>query len=296
MAINLTRSRKAAKNSYSRSSRSYTREVSLRKPERVASGGGGGGGGSGGVSFGVGGLLRWMCGITISSALLFGLVIGLLYAYRYATTNDYFAIRSITVSGNTHFDRASVLKTAGLQEGMNSLAVNIADIELALRKTAWVANVSVKRHLPDSFSIEIEERMPAFWVLKDNNLLYADSKGNLIAPVESENFISLPSLELDNGGEVLLEKLDSFVTALKGTALPLEVGTASWLRLSAARGFELFLEKHGLAISISTDRWEDNLRRLGLVLNDLARRGEIKSAREVWAADGNVWVRRDAKK
>ena len=289
MALVLTRSRKAASNSYSRSAQKLKREVAPRRSERREPQSMEGG-------FGFVGLLRWFFGIVLSSVLLFGLVTGLLYAYRYATTSDHFAIRTITVNGTSHFDRAAVLKAAGLSEGMNSLAVNIADVELALRKTPWVANVSVKRQLPDSFTIDITERLPAFWVLKDSNLLYADSKGNLIAPVESENFLSLPALELEQGGELLLDKLDSFVSALKNTSLPLEVGTASWLRLSAARGFELFLEKHGLAISIGTEAWEENLRRLGLVLNDLAQRGEIKSAREVWAADGHVWVRQDGKK
>ena len=288
MAFVLSQSRKPAPNRYERSAQKQKHDAS-RRPERHKSGG------AERVS-GIFGVARWLFGIILSSALLFGLILGLLYAYRYATTSEYFAIRSISVTGSKHFDRSSVLKTAGLSEGMNSLAVNIADIELALRKTPWVANVAVKRQLPDSFSIEIEERLPAFWVLKDNILLYADSRGNLIAPVGPENFLSLPALELDHGGDVLLDKLEQFVSFLRNTSMPLEIGTASWLKLSAARGFELFLEKYGLVISIGVDDWEENLRCLGMVLHDLARRGEIKSAREVWAADGHVWVRSDEKK
>ena len=288
MAFLLIPSRKPVQNSYTRpghrQKRDAPRRTERRGTEEAAQG------------HGFFRAARWLFGITVSCALLFGLVQGLLLAYRHVTTHDYFAIRSITVTGAKHFDRDSVLKSAGLSEGMNSLAVNIADVDLALRKTPWVANVAVKRHLPDSFAIEIEERLPVFWVLKDNVLLYADSKGNLIAPVGPENFLSLPALELDQGGEVLLDKLDTFVSVLRNTSMPLEIGAASWLKLSAAKGFELFLEKYGLSISIGAEAWEENLRRLGMVLHDLARRGEIKSSREIWAADGHVWVRHNEKK
>jgi len=289
VAFSLIQFRKSIPNSYEQPGRKMKRDVPQRpqrpqRQERHKSG-------TAEQSSSLFGVARWLCGITLSSALLFGLILGLLYAYRYATTSDYFAIRSITVTGTSHFDRASVLRTAGLNEGMNSLAVNIADVELSLRKTPWVASVAVKRQLPDSFTIEIEERLPVFWVLQDNVLLYADSKGNLIAPVGPENFLSLPSLELDQGGDMLLDKLEPFVLALRNTSMPLEIGTASWLKLSAARGFELFLEKYGLAISIGVETWGENLRHLGIVLHDLARRGEIKSTREVWAENGHIWVR-----
>jgi cell division protein FtsQ len=288
VALVLTQSRKPARNRYERPRLQIKRDAPGRS--------GFSGSGSSGRASGIFGAARWLCGIILSSVVLSGLVLGLLYAYRHATTSDYFAIRSITVTGATHFDRAAVLKTAGLSEGMNSLAVNIADVEMALRKTPWVAGVAVKRQLPDSFTIEIRERLPVFWVLKDNALLYADSKGTLIAPVESENFLSLPALELDQGGDVLLDKLEAFVAALRATSMPLEIGTASWLKLSAARGFELFLEKYGLVFSIGAENWEESLRHLGQVLHDLAARGEIKSAREVWAAEGQVWVRYGEKK
>jgi cell division protein FtsQ len=280
--------RKSLQNSYERAGRKLMRDAPRRaERNRTASAERGSG---------LFGAARWLFGIILSSALLFGLVLGLLYAYRYATTSDYFAIRSIAITGATHFDRASVLKTAGLKEGMNSLAVNIADVEMALLKTPWVARVAVKRQLPDSFAIEIEERLPVFWVLKDNVLLYADSKGALIAPVEPEHFLSLPALELDQGGDMLLDKLGAFVAMLRATSMPVELGAASWLKLSAARGFELFLEKHRLTISIGAEAWEENVRRLGLVLHDLADRGEIKAVREVLATDGYVCVRSERKK
>ena len=161
---------------------------------------------------------------------------GGLQLHRLATTSEFFAIKRVEIRGTTHFSREEVLKAANLQSGVNSLTVNIADVEQGLRSNPWVLSVAVKRRLPDAFEIRIRERIPAFWMLKDGVLHYADNKGQIIAPVSVGNFLSLPTLEI----------------------LP--------------------------------EDWDANLRQLSLVLSDLARRGELKTAREVWAADGNVWV------
>ncbi len=232
----------------------------------------------------------WLLGLGTGGLALFGLVLGGLHLYRMATTSEFFAIRQIEIRGIAHFKRAAVLEAAGLQEGTNSLTVNIADVEEGVRNNPWVAQVAVKRRLPDAFEIRIKERAPVFWMRKDGILYYADSKGGIIAPVDAGNFLSLPTLEIMPGGELLLPKVDELARAFQSARLPVDMSGVSVFRLSAAKGFEVFIENRNLVLCIAAENWESNLRRLGEVLMDLARRGELKSAREVWAADGNVWV------
>ena len=153
-----------------------------------------------------------------------------------------------------------------------------------------MASVAVKRRLPDAFEIRIRERIPAFWMLRDGVLHYADNRGNIIAPVEPGNFLSLPTLEILQGGEELLPQLDNLARAFQSASLPVDMAGVSLFRVSAAKGFEVFIENRNLVLCIAAEDWDINLRRLGVVLSDLARRGELKTAREVWAADGNVWV------
>lgn len=234
--------------------------------------------------------LRWVTGLGLCTAVLVGLATGVSYIYRYATTCDFFTIRRIEVRGATHFQRDAVLNAAGLQPGLNSLTVNIADIEAALRKNPWVTSVAVKRRLPDAFEIHLVERVPAFWMLKDGQLQYVDDKAQVIAPVEAENFLSLPTLEILPGGELLQPQVESMVASLRNASLPLDMTSVSWVRLSAAKGFEVFLESRNLSLCIAPENWEENLNRLCAVLADLARRGELRTAREVWASEGSVWV------
>lgn len=235
-------------------------------------------------------VLCWFFGLGLGVALLLGLTVGGLQLYRMVTTSDFFTIRQIEIRGATHFSREAILQAAGLEEGINSLTVNIADVEKGLRNSPWVASVAVKRRLPDAFEIRIREKIPAFWMLRDGVLHYADNQGRIIAPVEPGNFLSLPTLEVLQGGEELLPQLDRLARAFQSAMLPVDMAGVSLFRVSAAKGFEVFIENRDLVLCIAAEDWDVNLRRLGVVLADLARRGELKTAREVWAADGNVWV------
>ena len=127
--------------------------------------------------------LSWTLGLGLGAALLVGLGVGGLQLHRMATTSEFFAIKRVEIRGTTHFSREEVLKAANLQSGVNSLTVNIADVEQGLRDNPWVLSVAVKRRLPDAFEIRIRERIPAFWMLKDGVLYYADNRGQIIAPV-----------------------------------------------------------------------------------------------------------------
>ena len=246
--------------------------------------------GASSIGDGAKGVLKWALGLCLGVLLLVGLFQGGLCLYRLAMNSDFFAIQEIGIRGAHHFSEEAILEATGLEKGVNSLTVNIADVERSLRSSPWVASAAVKRKLPDAFEILIREKIPAFWVRRSGVLHYADNRGRVIAPVEAENFLSLPTLEILPGGEALLPQLDSLMRSFQAASLPVDMAGVSLFRVSAAKGFELFLENRDLILCVAADEWEDNLRRMGIVLSDLARRGELKKAREVWAGDGSVWV------
>ena len=213
-----------------------------------------------------------------------------LWLYGKAITSQFFTTRHIDVAGNVRLNRELVLQYGGISEGDNSLAISIGEVERNLRDTPWVEEVSVKRMLPDRFIIKIKERMPSFWVRREGVLFYANERGEPIAPVESRNFLSLPSLHILQGAEKDIPYLGHLLKDIKNGALPLETGSIASVTLSPSRGIELFLEDREMRLSIATDDWQGNLKRLGLALADLARRRELGSVREARAEGGNVWV------
>lgn len=227
-------------------------------------------------------------------SLLGAVAMASLWLYGKAVTSDFFTTRHIDIAGNTRLSREMVLQYGGIGEGDNSLAISIADVERNLRDTPWVEEVSVKRLLPDRFVIKIKERMPSFWVRKDGALYYANETGEIIAPVESKNFLSLPTLTIQQGAEDAIPCLSRLLRDIRNGTLPIEGGAVAQVTLSPASGVEIYLEDREMRLSIATDDWEANLAKLGAALGDLARRRELGGAREVRVVDGNVWVTRDA--
>lgn len=216
-----------------------------------------------------------------------------LWLYGQAVTSDFFTTRHIDIAGNVRLTRDMVLEYGGLKEGDNSLGVSIGDVERKLRGTPWVEEVSVKRLLPDRFVIKLTERMPSFWVHKDGTLYYANEKGEIIAPVESKNFLSLPTLRILPGGEQAIPYLSRLLKDVQSGALPIETGSIASITASPSAGVEIYLEDREMRLAIAIDDWEGNLARLGTSLGDLARRRELGSVREARAVDGSVWIIRN---
>ncbi len=222
-----------------------------------------------------------------------GLVFAIYSFCRWAVTSDYFTLKEIRVTGNVHVSAEEVIRLSGLESGRNIFSVSLADAERGILSNHWISSVTIARTLPSNVSIGVTEREPKFWVLRDHTLYYIDKDANLIAPLESDSFVSLPALEIGPGGENMLEDLDAFMEKVRTAKLPFDVGQISKLRLSAANGFELYWEKRRLVLSLDVEDWEKNLAALASVINDLEKKKEIGAVREISAFDGKVRVQRD---
>ncbi|MDR0828387.1 MAG: FtsQ-type POTRA domain-containing protein [Desulfovibrio sp.] len=226
----------------------------------------------------------------IMLVLLGGVSLALIYGYRSTTLGEYFALKTLEIHGNSRLSSREILKTADLLEGANTLALSIDTVETALTGHPWVEEVSVKRVLPGTLIINVKEKLPAFWVLHEGNLYYADAAGRIIAPVIPGKFASLPTLEVEAGAGSVAGLLPDLTHALQETQVLRGLGEISLLRLSAARWLDIFTEGSDLRFSIGLEDWPANLQRLGLVLADLQRRSELSKVREIRAQGTNVWV------
>ena len=236
--------------------------------------------------------MRWSIALSLVGFLMFGAAVGLLKAWRFCVTSPYFAITDIKVSGNSQVKTPEVLEICGIAKGANSIAVNVQEAEQRLVKNPWVESVSIRRELPGSFIIKIKERVPVFFAKKDQTLFFLNVKGQLIAPVTSRNFRSLPMLEMGPGGDELLPSLNEFVTLFGGPGSPFRLSQISWLRLSAASGFELYWEPRRMHLAIGFERWQENLKRIASVVTDIEKRRETARVSSIRAADGQVWMTR----
>lgn len=234
--------------------------------------------------------LRWSLGLSIVGFLLFGAAYGAFHAWRFCLTSEHFAIREIAVSGNAQVKTPEILRICGLKKGANSLAVSVHDAEQALMKNPWIESVNIRRELPGTFRVSVKERIPLFLARKNDRLYYVNAQGLLIAPVDTRSFRSLPLLELGPGGDEALPLVASFVEQFKKAGFPFGFKQISWVRLSAAKGFELYVESRRLHLGVGLEQWQDNLRRIASVISDIDKRKETVMVSSIRAADGQVWM------
>ncbi len=217
--------------------------------------------------------------------------------YDNVMSSDYFLINRIDVAGNNNVPEEDILASAGVAVGQNNISVSIEEVETRLEKNPWLERVSVKRVLPDILEIIVQERVPRFWVLNEDGVMYyADQRGKPIAPLDTAPLQSLPVLEIEAGGERYGDHLPQMLMVFDRSGLPLSVQSAAWLKLTRAGGLEIYLEDSGLHLGLGAEDFTNNLVRLSLVLRDLNKRGELPRVRQINAFGNQVYVKLEKNK
>ena len=104
---------------------------------------------------------------------------GLIFlGYRWLTASPRFALASVEVRGARELPAAQIERVVAPEIGDNLFSLPLDAIERRLRSEPWVADVAVRRRLPDRLVVEIEERSAAAVVDLDG-LYLADAEGNV---------------------------------------------------------------------------------------------------------------------
>ena len=90
-----------------------------------------------------------------------GVIGGGVVGYRWLTGSPRFALASVEVRGAGEAPRARVERAVEPALGENVFRVSLEAIERRLRGEPWVADVEVRRRLPDGLIIDVEQRRPA---------------------------------------------------------------------------------------------------------------------------------------
>ncbi len=234
--------------------------------------------------------LKWFLFTFLLVATMLCIGFGFYSLTNYVMTHEYFETKVITISGIERFTEEEILLLSGIQENMNVFEVSINDAQTRMLQNPWIESVQITRYIPDSFSIIVDEREPMFWLLQGSQPYYVDISGNIIAPVESANFTSLPILELGQGPEEALQILPDFLNYLQSNnPLPFDFREVAWFRLSAGNGIEMFYEEKQVVIAVDIEDFEINLQLLGYAIEDLENRNEFEQVAEIHAANGQVW-------
>jgi cell division protein FtsQ len=234
-------------------------------------------------------LTRWGLGMAVVVVVSFGI----LFAYRWVTAHEFFALSNLQIEGSHRLSREEIAQMGAVSAGQNVLSINIAEVQRRIAASEWVESVSVTRILPDGLTIEIREHEPAFLVRRDEQLYYADASGQPIVAVGVEKFISLPLLEKEEGVPVgtgvrrLLEEVSR-------NALPFGMSQIALLRQDSAEQFSIFLERPRVLVQLDGTDLRATLACLGKLWADLDGRGELGRATLMFVTPERAWVRLSA--
>jgi cell division protein FtsQ len=162
-------------------------------------------------------------------------------------------------------------------------------VSSTLLQDPWIAEVAVKRVLPDRLLIRIKEREPSFLVKVCKGLKYAGSDGRPIAPVETGRFISLPVLSAEDGVEA--HAMERLVRRIEEKRLPFAMAEVAWIRVTAGGEALLSLTRTGLLVSLEMEGIDENIRRLNLAWRDIESRGGLGGMARVTVFGGKVLAR-----
>lgn len=215
----------------------------------------------------------------------------LLAGYRWLTTSPYFAVHDIQIKGNEHLAAQRIKKMAEVRQGQNCLALNMGKLKTRLLQEDWIKNVLVRRVLPDKLLIRVTEHQPAYWLQKKESLYYADSQGEIIAPVLPEDFISLPLLRIEKNQDRQLQGLGLIHEWTVQKKLPFSMAEVAWLNFLTEDILEFYLRDRSIALRLGSKRLEKNLQYLNQVWNELAERDELDEVDRILVYEEKAWVR-----
>lgn len=225
-----------------------------------------------------------------SCIIIAGIILGSMQIYKYVTKSDNFLLTEIYINGNQYLTNEEIISLADLQKNKNIFKYKIEEIEAKLLASNWIQDVKITRTLPSKFKIEVTEHKPIFVILHDSQLYYLNNKAQFIDKVDKNKFISLPILYINNATNNEIKILPDFINELETTKFPYALNEISWININPLYGFELFVEANNLTLQIDKENYEQNIKNLISVLDDLKKRKEISKVRKIRAAFNKVMI------
>lgn len=107
-------------------------------------------------------------------------------------TSPYFKIKVIRVEGTNRLSQAQILKWADIPSGQSIFRVNLRRIAQRISSRLLVRTTEVKRILPSTVLIRVEERMPFVYLSQKGGLYEVDYEGVILG--KGKKITDLPKI------------------------------------------------------------------------------------------------------
>lgn len=123
--------------------------------------------------------------VKITSILL--LLGALVFGFNYLYNSQYFKIKTVMVTGNSHYSSEQVKKVADVAIGANIFEINKKNIEDSLAaELTWVSSSSLRKVFPDKIEISITERKPYIRLVYGGKYFILDKEAVVLDEISDE--------------------------------------------------------------------------------------------------------------
>lgn len=131
----------------------------------------------------------------------------------YFLLSPFFNIKNIEIVGNQKLTNDEIISLSQIQLDENTFKIVKNKVKKNIKQSAYVENVKVKRNLPNTITIEVEERTPTYMIAFANAYAYINNQGYFLEI--SKNKLELPILtgfltkeeDIQEGNRLCLEDL-----------------------------------------------------------------------------------------
>ncbi len=109
-----------------------------------------------------------------------------------------FNIKKIEVTGNSRISNEMVISLSGLELYKNIFTFNKLSVIGKIKENAYIKNVKIKRKLPDTVKITVQEKTPRYIIQIADSYAYINNQGYILEiSTEKENMPILTGITTD---------------------------------------------------------------------------------------------------
>ena len=199
---------------------------------------------------------------------------------RHVRTSPAFAVQEIGLEGHVRLSEQTVLAQAGLAVGSNVFDVSPEDAEARLLEHPWIAEASVQRRLPGTYTVEVRERR-AVALLALGEVFLISENGAVFKRVAGDDPIDLPVITGIERARFTSDRAYRTSILLEAVALLHDYRGAGLARrepigemhVERDDGLSLYIGDDATYVRLGHGPFREKLGRLRTVLDELTARG-----------------------
>jgi cell division protein FtsQ len=180
-------------------------------------------------------------------------------------------IKHVIFIGNKHLTDDELTAIAGIRENNSLVMISNKEVGQRLLRSPWIRSVSVRKELPETLSLVIEEAAPFALLDMNGHLFLIDEKGKLLEELKDD---SIPFLPIITGDP--FKDSEGFSEAINLVKLMNDKGFSSerdHIEIIAQKPHELTSIIDGTVVKMGSGEYEEKLKRMIELEEEIKNRG-----------------------